>query len=138
MSEIFLIPLPKLKPFTKLFHVLMTVGNKLFENIVGKGKNSGYQHFLLIPQCFLFLQKQLQSFKSQVCFGCENAFNLEQSKMVLLSNTIAMSETLATMTVRVYACVHQSEFVGAITSTTVDGFKKKMTQFFFITFRCGM
>ena len=22
------------------------------ENIVGKGENSGYQHFLLFPQCF--------------------------------------------------------------------------------------
>ena len=22
------------------------------ENIVGKGKNAGYQHFLLFPQCF--------------------------------------------------------------------------------------
>ena len=23
------------------------------ENIVGKGENAGYQHFLLFPQCFL-------------------------------------------------------------------------------------
>ena len=23
-----------------------------FENIVGKGENAGYQHFLLFPQCF--------------------------------------------------------------------------------------
>ena len=22
------------------------------ENIVGKGENGGYQHFLLVPQCF--------------------------------------------------------------------------------------
>ena len=22
------------------------------ENIVGKGENAGYQHFLLVPQCF--------------------------------------------------------------------------------------
>ena len=22
------------------------------ENIVGKGENAGYQHFLIIPQCF--------------------------------------------------------------------------------------
>ena len=22
------------------------------ENIVGKGENAGYQHFLLLPQCF--------------------------------------------------------------------------------------
>ena len=24
----------------------------IFENIVGKGENAGYQHFLFIPQCF--------------------------------------------------------------------------------------
>ena len=24
----------------------------LVENIVGKGENAGYQHFLLFPQCF--------------------------------------------------------------------------------------
>ena len=24
------------------------------ENIVGKGENAGYQHFLLFPQCFQF------------------------------------------------------------------------------------
>ena len=24
----------------------------LIENIVGKGENAGYQHFLLFPQCF--------------------------------------------------------------------------------------
>ena len=23
------------------------------ENIMGKGENAGYQHFLLFPQCFL-------------------------------------------------------------------------------------
>ena len=45
----------KLKAFTddnihvaeKLIFVLGRV-----ENIVGKGENAGYQHFLLFPQCF--------------------------------------------------------------------------------------
>ena len=27
------------------------------ENIVGKGENAGYQHFLLFPQCFQMFQK---------------------------------------------------------------------------------
>ena len=27
------------------------------ENIVGKGENAGYQHFLLFPQCFLRVVK---------------------------------------------------------------------------------
>ena len=26
---------------------------EMVENIVGKGENAGYQHFLLFPQCFL-------------------------------------------------------------------------------------
>ena len=25
---------------------------KRLENLVGKGENAGYQHFLLFPQCF--------------------------------------------------------------------------------------
>ena len=35
------------------------------ENIVGKGENAGYQHFLLFPQCF---QKafSLESLKTRV------------------------------------------------------------------------
>ena len=30
---------------------------KPLENIVGKGENAGYQHFLLFPQCFLPIPK---------------------------------------------------------------------------------
>ena len=31
--------------------IMMCVSNR-GENIMGKGENAGYQHFLLIPQCF--------------------------------------------------------------------------------------
>ena len=47
--------LPKLKAFAD---DKMNVNQKLkfdlerVENIVGKGENAGYQHFLLFPQCF--------------------------------------------------------------------------------------
>ena len=41
-------PDDKLKVPEKLKFVLGKV-----ENIVGKGENAGYQHFLLFPQCFL-------------------------------------------------------------------------------------
>ena len=36
------------------------------ENVVGKGENAGYQHFLLFPQCF---QKDTfsRAFKSGLC-----------------------------------------------------------------------
>ena len=43
----------------KLKFVLGTV-----ENIVGKGENAGYQHFLLFPQCF-----QKASFTGSLNFG---------------------------------------------------------------------
>ena len=33
------------------------------ENIVGKGENAGYQHFLLFPQCF----QKAKVVKSQDC-----------------------------------------------------------------------
>ena len=29
------------------------------ENIVGKGENAGFQHFLLFPQCFQPFERQI-------------------------------------------------------------------------------
>ena len=37
--------------------LLTTLDKKPFENIVEKGENAGYQHFLLFPQFFLLFQK---------------------------------------------------------------------------------
>ena len=34
-----------------------------FENVVGKGENAAYQHFLLFPQCFLPSSRQTSVFK---------------------------------------------------------------------------
>ena len=34
-----------------------------FENIVGKGENAGYQHFLLFLQCFLPISKRTSVLK---------------------------------------------------------------------------
>ena len=39
--------------FTTQPRLLMTLGKKPFENIVGKGENAGNQHFLLFPRYFL-------------------------------------------------------------------------------------
>ena len=39
---------------------------ELFENIVGKGKNAGNQHFLLFPQCFLPVPRQHSIFQSHL------------------------------------------------------------------------
>ena len=41
---------------------LTTLKKKSFENIVGKGENAGYQHFLLFPQCFLPFPQQILIF----------------------------------------------------------------------------
>ena len=44
-----------------------TLQRRAFENIVGKKReNSGNQHFLLFPQCFLPTQRQLPSFEKHV------------------------------------------------------------------------
>ena len=43
--------------FTTQSRLLTILTKKAFENIVGKGENSGNQHFLLYPQCFLLITK---------------------------------------------------------------------------------
>ena len=40
------------------FQVLTTPRTKPLKNIVEKGENAGNQHFLLFPQCFLYIQTQ--------------------------------------------------------------------------------
>ena len=45
----------KLKAFAEhkmYFHEKVKFVSGRVENIVGKGENAGYQHFLLFPQCF--------------------------------------------------------------------------------------
>ena len=48
--------------FTAQSQHLTTQTKKPFENIVGKGENAGYQHFLLFPQCFLPNQREKSAF----------------------------------------------------------------------------
>ena len=43
----------------------MTLKMKLLENILGKGENVGYQHFLLFSEYFLPFPKQISFFFSQ-------------------------------------------------------------------------
>ena len=54
-----------------LYHTIPTfndLGEKLFENIVGKGENAGNQHFLFFPQCFLLFPKQKKNKnKKKIC-----------------------------------------------------------------------
>ena len=48
--------------FSTQSRLLLTLKEKAFENIVGKGENAGSQHFLLFPQCFLPFPKQILIF----------------------------------------------------------------------------
>ena len=56
---------------------------KAFENIVGKGENAGNQHFLLFPLYFLPLHQTSFNFSFKVISSSANAFNLEQSRILL-------------------------------------------------------
>ena len=60
-----ILALSKLKPIADMSNVAQMVQllfNRL-ENIVEKGENAGYQHFLLFPECF---QKAFSSSASKV------------------------------------------------------------------------
>ena len=61
------------------------------ENIVGKGENAGYQHFLLFPQCF-----EKASFpdtlKGVIVWECVNSFITEyiNHSFPLAKNTLPL------------------------------------------------
>ena len=47
------------------------------DNIVGKGKNTDNQHFLLFPQCFLVLETEVRLLNNIVFVVCKS-FQWEQ------------------------------------------------------------
>ena len=49
--------------FITQWQLLLTLGKKLFENILRKGENAGNQQFLLFPQFFLLYEKQIQFYE---------------------------------------------------------------------------
>ena len=53
------------------------------ENIIGKEKNAGYQHFLFSPQCFLANQGQIPLFETYVICHLQFFFKLYKSKPLL-------------------------------------------------------
>ena len=54
----------------------------MVENIVGKGENAGYQHFLLYPQCF-----QMLLYPWGLCDKVLGDGNLQNDKTVLFENS---------------------------------------------------
>ena len=59
----------------------MTIGDKSFENIVGKGENAGNQHFLLFPQCFLPNSRNYYFYNIKN-LSSAYALNLDKSKFL--------------------------------------------------------
>ena len=78
LSDDKILGFPKLKAFADdKLNVAQNVkvGFHRIENIVGKEENSGYQHFLLFPQCFQkFLFFSLQCVK--ICHWVVKGFNI--------------------------------------------------------------
>ena len=56
--------------------------------LVGKGENAGNQHFILFPQCFLRVPKQVSIIQYHV-LSSANAFNLDQSKILLFGKELS-------------------------------------------------
>ena len=73
--------------------LLMAPTEKPFENIEGKGENAGNQHFLLFPQCFLPLLKQIPIFQPHsTC--CLQVFSIWNSlKNLLCGKDLTLSRT---------------------------------------------
>ena len=70
--------------FTTQSRLLTTPTEKPFENIVGKGENAGYHHFLFISQCFYPSQNKFQIF-SAVYFVICTCFQLGPVKNFVTS-----------------------------------------------------
>ena len=63
------------------------------ENIVEKGENAGYQHFLLFPQCFLKGSFD-RVVKNRDCVGKSSTVNSLSEDKVLTKNLFTDDKTL--------------------------------------------
>ena len=69
-----------------LFHRIPTLNDpeiEDFRNILGKGENADYQHFLLFPQCLLPVQWQILFFGHIYFVVCE-CFQFEPDKNFII------------------------------------------------------
>ena len=73
---------------------------KRFESIVGKGENAGNQHFVRFPQCFLPILKQISISVTFILLSA-NAFNLDQSKILLFGKKLTLYQTT-----KLYTCLN--------------------------------
>ena len=84
----------KLKPFTddkmNVAQKMISVFDRV-ENIVGKGENAGYQHVLLLPQCFqkpsfFRVVKTLDSLPNNIILGKSKLEAFSDHKIRLTQN----------------------------------------------------
>ena len=84
-------------------YILITLRGKPLENIVGKGENGGYQHFLFYPQCLLF-----SSYKTQMSlFLGKNKFFTKQQNFVIIQIGSMTVQTTNRCDQRIQICVEQ-------------------------------
>ena len=62
----------------------MPLGNKPFENTVGKGEFACNEQFLLFPQCFFTHLDNFRPFSSNLKLSSAHSFSLEESKICRL------------------------------------------------------
>ena len=74
----------------------MPLGNKPFENTVGKGEIAHNEQFLLFPQCFLPVWIAFCHFLSNLKMSSANSFSKEESKICRLVMGCAYRLDLAT------------------------------------------
>ena len=78
-----------------LYHTIPTFNDpeekkKPSKKIVEKGENAGNKHFLLFPQCFQpYPSKNKNHHFSYFILSSANAFNLEQSRMLLYGKELS-------------------------------------------------
>ena len=78
------------------YHTIRTFNDLVrespFENIVGKGDDAGNQQFLLFPQGFLPFPDQTSIFSVTFVLSSVNAFNLDQSTILLFGKELQKTE----------------------------------------------
>ena len=77
--------------FKTLYHTIRLstqLRKEAFENILGKGENAGYQHFLLFLKCFLPFPKQISNFSVASILLSESSLKLDWSKISLFGKKL--------------------------------------------------
>ena len=78
--------------FQKQSGLFITLKKRPFENIVGIGENTGNQHFLLFPECFLPFLKHITMLQSNILWPLQMLWtwtSLKYCFLVMISDLLA-------------------------------------------------